>query len=118
MSLAEEFPEITRRDEPLAPYTHLKIGGPAEFLVSPRDAAELHRVLASCQAQKVPVRMLGGGYNLLIRDDPVPGAVVRLTAPAFTLIEWDGKRITARAASASHATSPPSSQTWQTNAAT
>jgi UDP-N-acetylmuramate dehydrogenase len=39
--------------------------------------------------------MLGGGFNLLVRDDPVPGAVVRLTAPAFTMIEWDGKRITA-----------------------
>ena len=49
----------------------------------------------ACQKQKVPVRMLGGGYNLLVRDDPVPGAVVRLTAPAFTFIEWDGKRITA-----------------------
>lgn len=95
MSLAEEFPEITKRNEPLAPHTHLKIGGPAEFLVSPRDVPELHRVLSACQARKVPVRMLGGGHNLLIRDDPVPGAVVRLTAAAFTAIEWDGKRITA-----------------------
>jgi UDP-N-acetylmuramate dehydrogenase len=39
--------------------------------------------------------MLGGGHNLLVRDDPVPGAVVQLTAPAFTMLEWDGKRITA-----------------------
>jgi UDP-N-acetylmuramate dehydrogenase len=95
MSLAEEFPEITRRNEPLAPYTHLKIGGPAEFLVQPRDPDELRRVLDACRRDGVPVRMLGGGHNLLIRDDPVPGAVVRLTAPAFTAIEWDGRRITA-----------------------
>jgi len=27
MSVADLFPEITKRDEPLAPYTHLKIGG-------------------------------------------------------------------------------------------
>ncbi len=39
--------------------------------------------------------MLGGGNNLLIRDDPIPGAVVRLTSAPFTMIEWDGKRITA-----------------------
>lgn len=95
MSLAEDFPEITRRNEPLAPYTHLRIGGPAEFFVQPRDTDELRRVLAACQTQRVPVRMLGGGHNLLIRDAPVSGAVVRLTAPAFTMIEWDGKRITA-----------------------
>jgi UDP-N-acetylmuramate dehydrogenase len=95
MSLAETFPEITRRNEPLAPYTHLKIGGPAEFLLQPRTVDELRAVFAACQQQKVPVRMLGGGFNLLVRDDPVPGAVVRLAAPTFTMIEWDGKRITA-----------------------
>ena len=95
MSLADEFPEITKRNEPLAPYTHLRIGGPAEFLVQPRDVDELRSVLTACQTQKVPVRMLGGGNNLLVRDDPVPGAVVQLTAAAFTMIEWDGKRITA-----------------------
>jgi UDP-N-acetylmuramate dehydrogenase len=95
MSLSDQFPEITKRNAPLAPYTHLKIGGPAEFLVQPRDPEELRRVLTACQSQKLPVRMLGGGHNLLVRDDPVPGAVVRLTAPAFTMLEWDGKRITA-----------------------
>lgn len=95
MSLADQFPEITKLNEPLAPHTHLKIGGPAEFLIRPRTVDELRAVLAACQKQKVPIRMLGGGFNLLVRDDPIPGAVVRLTAPAFTMIEWDGKRITA-----------------------
>jgi UDP-N-acetylmuramate dehydrogenase len=95
MSLADQFAEITRRNEPLAPYTHLKIGGPAEFLIQPRDVDELRDVLTACQTQKVPVRMLGAGHNLLVSDDRIPGAVIRLTAPAFTMIEWDGKRITA-----------------------
>jgi UDP-N-acetylmuramate dehydrogenase len=95
MSLTDDFPAITRRNEPLAPYTHLKIGGPAQFLVQPRDADELRAVLAACQKHGLPVRMLGGGHNLLVRDDPVAGAVVRLTSGAFGLIEWDGKRITA-----------------------
>src|SRR6476646_2748367 len=95
MSLADQFPEITRRSQPLAPFTHLKIGGPAEFLVQPRTLDELNAVLAACRRDKTPVRMLGGGFNLLIQDDPVAGAVVRLTAPAFTRIEGDGKRIVA-----------------------
>lgn len=95
MSLADLFPEITTRNAPLAPHTHLKIGGPAEFLLHPRSVEELRAVFAACQKHTVPVRMLGGGFNLLVRDDPVPGAVVRLTAPEFTLIEWDGRRITA-----------------------
>jgi UDP-N-acetylmuramate dehydrogenase len=95
MPLADQFPEITRRNQPLAPFTHLKIGGPAEFLVQPRTLDELNAVLAACRKDKVPVRMLGGGFNLLIRDDPVPGAVVRLTAEPFTFLKRDGKRVTA-----------------------
>lgn len=94
MSVADLFPEITKRNEPLAPHTHLKIGGPAQFLLQPRSIDELRAVLTACEKDKLPVRMLGGGYNLLVRDDPIPGAVVRLTTPAFTMLEWDGKRIT------------------------
>lgn len=95
MSLADEFPEITKRNQPLAPFTHLKIGGPAEFLVQPRSVDELNAVLAACQRDKVPVRMLGGGFNLLIQDDPVPGAVIRLVTEPFTFLRRDGKRVTA-----------------------
>ena len=95
MSLADEFPDITRRNQPLAPFTHLKIGGPAEFVVQPRTVDELNAVLAACKRDRVPVRMLGGGFNLLVRDDPVPGAVVRLTAEPFTFLKRDGKRVTA-----------------------
>ena len=95
MSLAEQFPDITKRNQPLAPFTHLKIGGPAEFLVQPRTADELNAVLKACERDKVPLRMLGGGYNLLIRDDPISGAVLRLTAQPFTFLQRDGKRVVA-----------------------
>lgn len=95
MSLADQFPDITKRNAPLAPFTHLKIGGPAEFLVQPQTVDELNAVLKTCQQSGVKVRMLGGGYNLLVQDDPVPGAVIRLTAEAFTFIKRDGKRVAA-----------------------
>src|SRR5260221_9710922 len=95
MSLADQSAAITRRDEPLAPHTHLKIGGPAEVLLQPRSVEELRAGLAACQSQNVPVRMLGGGFNLLVRDEPVSGAVVRPTAPSFTKIQRDGKRLVA-----------------------
>jgi UDP-N-acetylmuramate dehydrogenase len=95
MSLAVQFPEITKQNQPLAPFTHLKIGGPAEYLVQPRNVDELNAVLSACQREKIPVRMLGGGFNLLIQDDPIPGAVIRLTSQPFTFIQRDGKRVTA-----------------------
>lgn len=95
MSLADQFPDITRRNQPLAPFTHLKIGGPAEFLLQPRSVDELNAVLATCRRDRVPVRMLGGGFNLLIQDDPIPGAVIRLVAEPFIFLKRDGKRVTA-----------------------
>ncbi len=90
MTLADTFPAITKQREPLAPYTHLRIGGPAEFLVQPRTVEELKAVLAFCQRERVPMRMLGGGFNLLVRDDPVPGAVVRLAGSGFGWVESIG----------------------------
>ena len=95
MTLADAFPEIARRDQPLAPFTHLRIGGRAEFLVQPRTADELRQVLHYCAGHAVPLRMLGGGYNLLVRDEPVPGAVVRLSGPAFETITVDGRTVRA-----------------------
>jgi UDP-N-acetylmuramate dehydrogenase len=95
MSVAEKFPEITRRREPLAPFTHLRIGGPAEYFLQPRTTDELRAVMNYCKANNVPLRMLGGGFNLLVRDDPVPGVVMRLTGPEFSTIQTQGKTIRA-----------------------
>src|SRR5205809_4798644 len=95
MGVSDEFPEITRPNEPLAPYTHLKIGGPAEFFAQPRSAEELTAVLGHCAREAVPLRVLGGGVNVLVRDEPLPGAVLRLSAPAFTAVGVDGTRVRA-----------------------
>lgn len=95
VSLADRFPDITKRREPLAPYTHLRIGGPAEFLVQPRTVDELRDVMKFTRTARIPVRMLGGGNNLLVRDDPVPGAVVRLLGAAFAWIEGTDRTVRA-----------------------
>src|SRR5579871_5048609 len=73
-----DFEEIVKREEPLAPYTHLKLGGPAEVLVQPRTRDELSAVVRRCSAERVPFRVLGSGCNLLIRDEGVRGVVLRL----------------------------------------
>jgi UDP-N-acetylmuramate dehydrogenase len=90
-----EFAELTTANEPLAPYTHLKIGGPAEYFVQPRSVNELVAVLRHCAAEKVPSRVLGAGVNLLVRDEPLPGVVLRLSSPAFSSITVDGVRVRA-----------------------
>src|SRR4051812_38774686 len=88
---AAEFTEIVKRNEPLAPYTYLKLGGPAEVLAQPRSREELSRVVSYCFQRRIPLRVLGSGCNLLVRDEGVSGVVLRLTEPAFTRITVEGK---------------------------
>lgn len=68
-----------RIDEPLGPFTTMKVGGPADFLVEPRSPEDLAAAFRAARECDVPVRLLGSGANLLIRDEGVRGAVVRLT---------------------------------------
>ncbi len=89
----EEFAAITRLREPLAPYTALKIGGPADALLEPRSAAELAAVVRRCLERQIPFKVLGAGGGVLVPDDGVRGAVVRLSAPAFAEISVQGKRL-------------------------
>jgi UDP-N-acetylmuramate dehydrogenase len=93
MAALAEFDEIVRREEPLAPYTHLKLGGPAELLVQPRTREELSAVVRRCFQERVPLRVLGSGCNLLVRDEGVRGAVLRLSEPAFTSVTVEGKHV-------------------------
>jgi UDP-N-acetylmuramate dehydrogenase len=92
-----EFDAIIKRNEPLAPYTYLKLGGPAEMLVQPRSVEELSAVVARCSQEGIPLRVLGGGCNLVVGDEGVGGAVLRLTEPAFAAVAVEGKRVTAGA---------------------
>lgn len=67
-----------RFDEVLARYTTLDVGGRAEIFAVPRDVAQLRELLQTFHTHGVPVRALGGGSNLLIRQDAIGGAVIRL----------------------------------------
>lgn len=73
------------------------MGGPAQFFLSPRDVGELTQVLKICHEGQIPIRILGSGSNLLVRDEGVPGAVVQLSAPEFAAVKINGTTCTAGA---------------------
>ncbi len=98
MSSLEDFSDITRVDESLAPYTWMKIGGPAKFLIEPRSPDELVAVIRCCHDNEIPVRLLGGGSNLLIREAGVEGVVLKPVGDRFANIEIDGTSVKAGAA--------------------
>ncbi len=65
-------------DEPLAHWTSLRVGGPADALVRVDTRDELVRLLDLCRARRLSVAILGGGFNSLVRDGGLRGVVVRL----------------------------------------
>ena len=94
-SLQEKFPDITQADQPLAPLTWLKGGGLAQFVVEPRSVEELQEVVTFCHENETSVRVLGGGSNLLVKDEGVSGVVLRLTHEAFAQVSVDGTTVRA-----------------------
>jgi UDP-N-acetylmuramate dehydrogenase len=95
MPLLDQFSAILRQNEPLAPLTWLRVGGPAQFLAEPRSAEELASLVEVCHQHTIPVRVLGGGSNLLVSDSGVQGVVVRLNSEPLTKIAVEGRRVTA-----------------------
>jgi UDP-N-acetylmuramate dehydrogenase len=89
----DDFAEIIKRNEPLAPFTQLKLGGPAEMLAQPRTRDELAALVRRCFEDGVPLRVLGSGCNILVRDEGVRGVVLRLSEPAFTQSTVEGKTV-------------------------
>lgn len=65
-------------NEPLAPYTSIKIGGPVDYFLEVEDRVSLSRTLELLHRHAVPFCLLGKGSNVLVSDRGVRGAVLRL----------------------------------------
>ncbi|MEE8170076.1 MAG: UDP-N-acetylmuramate dehydrogenase [Phycisphaerae bacterium] len=91
------FSEIVRENESLAPFTWFKLGGPARWLIEPRSEDEFATVLRRCGEEGIPLRLLGRGANLLVADEGVDGAVIRLAGPDFEWVLCERGRVTAGA---------------------
>lgn len=91
----EDFSEILRREEPLSQHTWLKLGGPAQYFVTPRTEAELLDVINTCRSHQMSVHILGSGSNLLIREAGVQGVVVKVVEPLLGEVTIEGTSLTA-----------------------
>ncbi|MCG8451475.1 MAG: UDP-N-acetylmuramate dehydrogenase [Pirellulales bacterium] len=95
MTLVSGFEKIVRQHEPLADRTWLKLGGTATFYSEPKSVDELAALVRRCREEEVPIRVLGGGSNVLIRDEGVQGMVLSLTGGVFTDIQVHQGRLQA-----------------------
>jgi UDP-N-acetylenolpyruvoylglucosamine reductase len=81
--------------EPLSKHTTLRVGGPAQFWVEPRNENAFAELIRSCRSEGLPLFVIGRGSNLLVRDGGILGVVVHPRGGDFDKIEVDGNEITA-----------------------
>ncbi len=94
--IGENFRGDLRANEPLARHTSLKVGGAAECFAVPADLADLQGLLTVLAERNIPYLVIGGGFNLLVRDGGWRGVVVSLTK-LNRLERRDGNQIYAEA---------------------
>jgi UDP-N-acetylenolpyruvoylglucosamine reductase len=84
---------VVRSDEPLAPHTTLRVGGPADLYVQPASEEDLRAALRFCRDSGMPWFVLGRGSNLLVKDGGFRGMVLSLSHPYFSRIEVADTRL-------------------------
>lgn len=94
-SLRARLPELRGRlahNAPLSDITWFRVGGPAQFLFTPADEADLAYFLKRLE-RGMPVTVIGLGSNLLVRDGGVKGVVIRLGRGFGDITVEDGHRL-------------------------
>lgn len=105
LKIAEAIQEILDADggglvklqEPMAVHTTFRIGGPAQFWIEPRSIDAFVRVVNFLRLEAIPVRVIGRGSNLLVRDGGIKGAVIHPSKGEFDEVRVEGNRIFAGA---------------------
>ena len=78
--LEAALPGAIRFDVAASKLTSLRIGGSVDALATPPDRASLALLLALCARRGLPRRVIGRGFNTIVRDEGVDGVLIQLSA--------------------------------------
>ena len=67
-----------RINEPMKNHTTFKIGGPAQYYVTPESVTQIQEVVSLCKDKNISLHVIGNGSNILVGDDGVDGVVLAL----------------------------------------
>jgi UDP-N-acetylmuramate dehydrogenase len=95
MSTFSGLEEIVKTDYPLAKRTWYGLGGPADYFIRPKTIEQLKEVVRRCNESGIRIYVMGLGSNLLISDEGLRAAVIKLEADQFAQIQFQGQEVTA-----------------------
>lgn len=82
----------TSRREPLARFTTMRVGGPADLFAEVHNLFELRGLVRFARSREIPYFLLGRGSDLVISDAGVGGLVIHNKAQA---VRFEGRRLIA-----------------------
>ncbi len=85
-----EAQAVLRLYEPMSRHTTLLIGGPADYWIEPRTVAGFQRLVCHLRDRGIPIRVIGRGSNLLVRDGGIRGAVIHPAKGEFAEVRVIG----------------------------
>lgn len=85
-----------KTDEMMKGHTTFRIGGPADYYVTPADEIELAAVIRLCLEYGMPYFLLGNGSNLLVSDEGYRGVIIAMS-PGWNTCEIHGEQVKAGA---------------------
>lgn len=90
-----EFMDI-HTNIPLKKYTTMGLGGNARFMTEIRTPEEIASIYHNAKEQSLPIFVLGGGSNVIARDEGFDGIVIRIRIPGFEIVADDINSTTIR----------------------
>jgi len=97
MNIFSGLEEIVKSNHNLAKESWYGLGGPADYFIQPKSVEQLQEVVRRCNDNGVFMKVLGYGSNLLICDEGVRGAVIKLDSEAFREVTFSGEEVVAGA---------------------
>ncbi len=95
MGIFSGLEEIVEYNYPLGKHTWYGLGGPTDYFIRPKTVEQIKEVIRRCTENKLRIYVVGFGSNLLISDEGLRGAVIKLESEQFTKIEFNGEEVTA-----------------------
>lgn len=97
MLFSEKVRHIVREGESLLPFTWLRMGGSAKYFAEPGNLEELAALIAQASSASLPIRLLGSGSNVVVRQEGLEGLVIHLSTAELCRIRIENDCVLAGA---------------------
>ncbi len=80
-------------NEPMSKHTTFKIGGTSDIFVKLRNTEQIEKLLNLCKDKNVPIKIIGNGSNILVKDNGIRGVVAKICTNSYGFLDEETIRV-------------------------